>query len=687
MPAQRWVWLRYSRAMSGDSPTLPAGPSQTLAYAGEPPVVDAVASTLAMAAPEPDALIGAVLAGRYRILSELGAGGMGTVYLGEHVAIGKHFAIKVLNPEFCTKSEAIERFMREAKTSSRISHPNVVKITDFGFSDAKMPFFVMEKLEGEELGDAAEREGAMAWPRVRTILTQMLAALEAAHAVGVVHRDIKPQNCFLVHLPEGGEILKVLDFGIAKVINDDPDFKTLTQTGVVVGSVHYMSPEQARSERVDVRSDIYSAGVVAYKLLTGEVPYDATGVVGVLSKLLTEDYPPMATVAPGVRVHTRVEAVVRRAMAKERDDRYASASAFAAALRELPEDLSGLAEPARGPAQVLDRGGFQPASLTSNTLAQPSPHTRVAVARLPEDRPKQGGGRRRRGWLGRLVVLGVLVGGAAAAVLYLPELRGVRERAGAVTDELTEGLTDTINKAGLRGAEDNAAQVERERYVSLVTAAASAHGVELSLDQLHAPNTFVHTIRADAPTKIAPTKSLRAGSLSLRARVEGGGQAKHTLLELHNLGSVPLAYRVELGTGKCHPPGGSRYDALVLDPGAKVKVAVCAGRRSVELVDLRQLELSVLGAALVRKLPARAVGLSGAAARAHDPGATVVQCSAELDSAAGLEQGEYAWEDVVDFFSRHDCDHYGWWPGYRRALEAIPSLPVLAPVAAAETGP
>ena len=442
-----------------------------------------------------------------------------------------------------------------------------------------------------------------------------------------------------------------------------------------------MSPEQARSERVDVRSDVYSAGVVAYKLLTGEVPYDATGVVGVLSKLLTEDYPPMATVAPGVRVHARVEAVVRRAMAKERNDRYASAGAFATALRELPEDLSGLVEPAGVPAQVFDRGGFPPASLTSNTLAQPSP--RVAVARLPEDRPKRGVERRSGGWLGRLVVLGVLVGGATAAVLYLPELRGVRERASAVTEE----LTDTINKASLRGAEDNAAQVERERYVSLVTAAASAHGVELSLDQLHAPNTFVHTISADAPKKIAPSKSLREGSLSLSARVEGGGQAKRTLLELHNLGPVPLAYRVELGKGTCHPQAGSRYDALVLDPGAKVKVAVCAGRRSVELVDLRQLELSVLGAALVRKLPARAVGLSGAAARAHDPGATVVQCSAELDSVEGLEHGDYAWEDVVDFFSRHDCDHYGWWPGYRRALESIPSLPVLAPVAAVETGP
>jgi serine/threonine protein kinase len=284
-------------------------------------------------------LSGTLLADRYRVVRRLGSGGMGTVYLAEHIVLRKSFAVKVLSTDFWSKRSSVDRFLQEARTASLIQHHNVVEITDFGYAEDKVPFLVMELLEGDELGDVIRRDGAMPWPRVRALMLQILAALEAAHERGIIHRDMKPQNCFCVHRSDGELVVKVLDFGIAKVINDDADYKTLTRPGTVMGTPHYMSPEQANSEILDVRADVYSAGVIAFELLTGRVPYQARGFLGVLSKVLTEDIPSMASIAPEAKVPAKVEAIVRRAMAKDRKDRHATAAEFAAAIRALPEDL------------------------------------------------------------------------------------------------------------------------------------------------------------------------------------------------------------------------------------------------------------------------------------------------------------------------------------------------------------
>ena len=403
--------------MVRDADTLPATQGSTVAFGS--PGTPAHAPSL----PSVD-LVGQVLSERYRVSGRLGEGGMGTVYLAEHIDGGAQVAIKVLSAEFCHKQEAIDRFMREAKTAARISHPNVVEISDVGFVSPTQPFFAMEKLEGEELGDLIARVGPLPWPRVREIMLQMLAALGAAHAVGVVHRDVKPQNCFLVPVPGGGELVKVLDFGIAKVISEDPELKTktLTQTGAVMGSVHYMSPEQARSERVDERSDIYSAGVVAYKLLTGEVPYDASGVMGVLTKVLTEDYPPMASLAPQIPVDPRVEALVRRAMAKQREDRFASAADFANAVRVLPEELGPgkrKREPSLPPATFSLASELSPLSLVEVTVpASPKAPRSPALAEVESEDSASlvvpGAGRQRRALVGVALALALI-----AAVLLL----------------------------------------------------------------------------------------------------------------------------------------------------------------------------------------------------------------------------------------------------------------------------
>jgi tRNA A-37 threonylcarbamoyl transferase component Bud32 len=296
-------------------------------------------------------LIGTLVAGRYRILDLIGAGGMGRVYLAEHVAIRKKFALKVLGNNFVGNQEFVDRFLQEARAASSVDHRNVVEITDFGSTPDNVPFFVMEYLEGEELSATVKREGALAWPRVRTYMLQLLAGLEAAHAKGVIHRDVKPHNCFLVNKPRHGSshgsshggFIKVLDFGIAKVVTDDADYRTLTPMGALMGTAHYMAPEQARSEPIDERADIYAAGVIAFELLTGDVPYRARGVMGVVSKVLTQEIPAMADINAEVAVHPTIEAVVRRAMAKDRGDRYASAAEFAAALSKLSPELGAVA--------------------------------------------------------------------------------------------------------------------------------------------------------------------------------------------------------------------------------------------------------------------------------------------------------------------------------------------------------
>lgn len=288
-------------------------------------------------------LSGMTFANRYKLVRILGRGGMGEVYLADHTVIPKQYAVKVLSARRLTGGDALERFMQEARTASSIRHPNVVEITDFGFSTEGLPYLVMEYLDGEELATLMKRDGPLPWPRVRAFMLQLLEALHAAHQRGVIHRDVKPQNCIRLYAAEPGKDLKVLDFGLAKVIDEELKTESLTETGVLMGTVHYMSPEQARSEAIDARTDIYSAGVVAYQMLTGQLPFQAPRMTGVLSKLLIDPVPAMADAAPGVNVPAVVEDVVVRAMAKNPDHRYASAAAFAEAIRSLPEDPRELA--------------------------------------------------------------------------------------------------------------------------------------------------------------------------------------------------------------------------------------------------------------------------------------------------------------------------------------------------------
>ena len=206
---------------------------------------------------------------RYRVIRKIGEGGMGTVYAGEHVEIGKDVAIKILHPAYSTQQDLVERFRREARAASRIGHPNIIDVTDFGETEDGCVYFVMEHLDGIDLADVLSHERRLAPERACKIATQICRALAAAHAAGVIHRDLKPENIFLVARDGQADFVKVLDFGIARSMGRA---RRLTNPGVAMGTPEYMAPEQAEGGAVDQRSDIYSVGALIYEMVSGSPP-------------------------------------------------------------------------------------------------------------------------------------------------------------------------------------------------------------------------------------------------------------------------------------------------------------------------------------------------------------------------------------------------------------------------------
>jgi serine/threonine protein kinase len=245
-------------------------------------------------AAEGDALLGTILAGRYRIEELLGSGGMGAVYRAEHVHMRKAVAVKVLHREMTAFPEVVARFEREAVAAGRIAHPHVVSASDFGQLDDGSFYLALEFVEGHSLSKLVDTEGALPPERALRIARQIAEALQAAHGVGIVHRDLKPDNVMLIVKDGDPDYVKVLDFGIAKIkVEDAGDQPALTQIGTVFGTPEYMSPEQARGEAVDARADVYTVGVILYEMLSGVSPFKDEDLVVVLTRHLTADPPPL----------------------------------------------------------------------------------------------------------------------------------------------------------------------------------------------------------------------------------------------------------------------------------------------------------------------------------------------------------------------------------------------------------
>ena len=277
--------------------------------------------------------------GKYKLHEIVGRGGMGVVYRGEHVYIGKEVAVKILHEGFGGREESIKRFLREARAASLINHPNIVDVTDFGKSSDGTVFFVMELLHGEPLDALLRRERRVDLLRSITIVNQMAGALGAAHTKGIVHRDLKPENVMLIRregrrelvrkfTDEAGpheisereaqfDFVKILDFGVAKVHDPEVAEGRVTQQGVVFGTPEYMAPETARVGTADPRTDIYALGVMFYEMLTGVVPFTGNTPVDVMLKLVSEAVIPPRKRAPGIEITDEAETLIMKALSKD----------------------------------------------------------------------------------------------------------------------------------------------------------------------------------------------------------------------------------------------------------------------------------------------------------------------------------------------------------------------------------
>jgi serine/threonine-protein kinase len=311
-------------------------------------------------------VIGTVL-GKYRVEAELSRGGMGAIYRARHEVIDRPVAVKLLKPELTEDPELVNRFINEAKAASAIRHPGIIDVLDFGYTDDGQAYLVMELLEGESLAQRVARKRRLDPSEAVKITRGIASALSAAHAKGIIHRDLKPDNVFIISDPDIGERPKVLDFGVAKLL-DIAARTQHTQTGVLMGTPLYMAPEQARSAAsIDERADLYSLGCILYELLVGEPPFPGQGAGEIIAaQMFTPPESPRARVES---VSPELERVVLRLLEKEPTDRYATAA-------ELAEVLAGLgtapAAQAAPPAPATAANiAVASHSLLSGTTAQP----------------------------------------------------------------------------------------------------------------------------------------------------------------------------------------------------------------------------------------------------------------------------------------------------------------------------
>lgn len=337
-----------------------------------------------------DELIGTELDGRYKILELLGQGGMGSVYVAEQLALRKEVALKMIRPELAGDGEMAARFAREAMASAKLDHPHVAAALDYGTLPDGGAFLVMQLVRGRSLADVIEREGALPWARATAIAAQVADALAAAHAAGIVHRDLKPENVLLEPRDDGSELVKVLDFGIARVAMDDgpaPEGaaprRALTRVGMVMGTPGYMAPEQAMGEKVDERADLYALGVMLWESVMGTELFPGTELTAIVSRQLTEPTPPLGDVgAP-----PELEALLTRLLANRPEDRPESASEVRDALRQMTWRTSA-ASPVTGALPRVDPVSGELALAALDGPAQARAPTVLASSAAPNTRHK-----------------------------------------------------------------------------------------------------------------------------------------------------------------------------------------------------------------------------------------------------------------------------------------------------------
>jgi tRNA A-37 threonylcarbamoyl transferase component Bud32 len=401
---------------------------------------DTVPDPEVAADPDYDKLVGQMLDGRYHVQKKIGEGGMGVVFAARHAVIERPLAIKVLKREVMRDTATIRRFVQEAKAASRIGHPNIVDVTDFGTTPDGMTYSVMEYVSGQTLGAALRHDAPLPMPRAVRIAAQIARALGAAHDKGIVHRDLKPENVFLVDRDGRPDFVKIVDFGIAKVAplpGQSSNEPRLTRAGSVFGTPEYMAPEQAAG-RVDTdgRVDIYALGVILYEMVTGRVPHKGDSMVRTLAMQMLDPALPPSKVRPDLAISPELEALILTALAKKREQRFQTMGELLAALDGLqtPVGLSVTGSPVYALVS-LPPGAAMPVPVTPAPVAaavpSPVPATPLPVpvpttpvpGLAPQEKPitlehtapgVRGPGERRTWPV--LLLFALILGGAAGAL-------------------------------------------------------------------------------------------------------------------------------------------------------------------------------------------------------------------------------------------------------------------------------
>ena len=337
---------------------------------------------------------GSIIRGKYRLLAKVGQGGMGSVYKALHLAFDELRALKVIAPELLTDDLFVKRFTKEAVTTRKLQHPNAVRVDDIDTAEDGRPYIVMEFIDGKSLKKLIREEGPLPYGRVCSIIKQTASALDAAHKLGMVHRDIKPDNIALVDSPDG-EMVKVLDFGIAKVKEarmDENANLTLTGAGVVIGTPQYMSPEQAmgkKGDELDGRADLYSLGVVMYQMLTADLPFKADTTMEMLLAHMQKPPAPISMVHPELQIPEPIADLTLRLLEKNRDMRPASGRALIQEIERLEKDVMTQGRTRVLTADDLVAADNRPATPNrAPTPAAPPPRSATQQVRPPEP-PKQ----------------------------------------------------------------------------------------------------------------------------------------------------------------------------------------------------------------------------------------------------------------------------------------------------------
>jgi serine/threonine-protein kinase len=385
-----------------------------------------------------DPLPGRVVAGNFRIDQLIGSGAMGNVYKAEQLSLSKAVAIKVLHPHLMGDAKLVGRFKREAKSASLLNHPNSIQIIDSGEDRDGTLYIAMELLTGRDLAQAIRDDFPLPLPRVVRIMSQVLSALEEAHAQGVIHRDLKPSNIMLIERRGERDFVKVCDYGIAKATLGDGDDRAamLTIQGLVCGTPEYMAPEQARAEPLDGRADLYATAVILYQLVTGDIPFRADSPMAIVSRHLVEAPMPPSRRRPDLRLPKIIDDIVLRGLEKERDMRYPNAVAF----REVLEGVLGATSGPATPLPPSFRASMPTArDISGHDLAPLGRQTPLGTGKLPTQTAADrfgttanlsGGPRRTRSAVTAGIV--ILLAMSAAGMIYTLRLRREMQRASVV---------------------------------------------------------------------------------------------------------------------------------------------------------------------------------------------------------------------------------------------------------------